>query len=82
MMAWVVKDIGLLNQGTPATGRCTPGFLELLCPQMCVCVYVCVCLPPRLLITSGSNMFYGFYMADVVGIVSKHAVSIHMHCGN
>ena len=32
-----------------------PGFLELLCLRMSLCmfVYVCVCPPPRLLITSG-----------------------------
>ena len=29
------------------------GFLELLCPRMSVCVFMCVCPPPRLLITSG-----------------------------
>ena len=56
-------------------------------------VCVCVCVPPRLLITSGvmwcdidpydwSNKFYGFYMAAVVGIVSGCGISIHTCHGN
>ena len=60
---------------------------------VCVCIFVCVCPPPRLLITNGVmwhdidpndwlNKFYGFYMATVVGIVSGHDVSIYTHCGN
>ena len=55
--------------------------------------YVCVCLPPRLLITSGVmwcdidpydwlNKFYGFYMAAVVGIGSGRDVSIYTCRGN
>ena len=56
---------------------------------MCVCVCVCVfvCLPPRLLITSGVmwcdidpydwlNKFYGFNKAVVVSIVSGCDLSI------
>ena len=74
-----------------ATGRRAPGFLELLlsvnvCMRLCVFVYVCVCPPPRLFITSGvmgvmwtpydwSNKFYGFYMAAVVDIDSRRGVS-------
>ena len=54
-------------------------------------VSLCVCPPPRLLITSGMIWcdidpydwlieFYGFYMATVVGIVSEHDLSIHTRC--
>ena len=53
----------------------------------------CVCLLPRLLITSDrmwreidpndwSNKFYSFYMKTVVSIISGHGVSIHMHRAN
>ena len=49
-----------LNQAHAGTDRRTPGFLELLlstnvCMRVCLCVHVrvCVCPPPRLLITSG-----------------------------
>ena len=30
-----------------------PGFLNCFYADVCMCVYVCVCPPPRLLITSG-----------------------------
>ena len=54
-------------------------------------VCVCVCSPPRLLITSGAmwcdidpydwlNKFYDFYMAVVVGISSGRDVSIYTVC--
>ena len=54
-----------------------------------MCMHVCVCPSPRLLITSGVmqcnidpydwlNKFYGFYMAAVVGIISGRDISIHM----
>ena len=51
---------------------------------------VCVCLPPRLLITSGViltpydwlNKFYRFYMAAVIGIVNRHDLSIDAHRTN
>ena len=55
---------------------------------------MCVCPPPRLLITSGVmwcdietpydwlNKLYGFYMAAVVGIGSGCDVSIYTHRGN
>ena len=59
---------------------------------MCVCVCLRMSLPPRLLITSGMiwtpydwlNKFYSFYVAAVVGIVTRHGHSIdhHMHCKN
>ena len=58
---------------------------------MRLCVFVC--LPPRLLLTSGMmwcdidpynwlNNFCGFYMAVVVGIVSGRDLSIHTRRGN
>ena len=62
--------------------------------HVCVFVCVCVCPPPlRLLITSDVmwcdvdpydwlNMFYGFYMAIVVGIVSGCGINIHTRHGN
>ena len=40
----------LLNQARAGCGRRVPGFLELLLSAK---VCVCVCPPPRLLITSG-----------------------------
>ena len=57
---------------------------------MCVFVCVCVCLPPRLLITSGViwtlynwlNKFYSCYMAIVVVIVNGRGLGIdtrHSH---
>ena len=53
-------------------------------------VCVCVCPPPRLLITSGviwtpydwSNKLYGFYMVAVVDIGSGHDVSFYTRRGN
>ena len=61
---------------------------------MNVCMLVCVCLCPRLLITSDvmwcdidlshiiGQISSVFYMAGVVGIVSGRDISIHMHRGN
>ena len=46
----------LFKPGASAEGQCVPGFLELLLSAnvcMLVCVFACVCVPPRLLITSG-----------------------------
>ena len=53
---------------------------------MCLSVCVCVCLPPRLLITSGMmwtpydwlNKFYGCHMATVVVIVNERDLGIGM----
>ena len=56
-------------------------------------VYVCVCLYPRLLITSGVmwhdmdlirlvNKFYSCYMPTVVIIVNGHGLGINTRCGN
>ena len=55
-------------------------FLKIVSVPMfvCACVRACVCLPPRLLITSGViwtqydwlNKFYCCYMATVIDIVS------------
>ena len=66
-----------------------PGYLKLfLCGRLYVCVfaYVCVrvCVPPRLLITSGVmwtpynwlNKFYSCYMATVVIIVNGRGLGI------
>ena len=58
---------------------------------MCVCVFVCVCLPPRLLITSGMmwrdmdlirlvKQVLQLYMATVVVIVNGHGLEIGTHC--
>ena len=40
-----------LNQ--ERAGRHAPGFLKLILCRLLVCVFVCVCPRPRLLITSG-----------------------------
>ena len=60
---------------------------------MHVCLHVCVSTP-RLLITSGVmwcdidsiydwlNKFYSYYIAAVVGIVSRCDISIHTRHGN
>ena len=54
---------------------------------MCMHVCMCVCPPPRLLITSGTicisydwvNKFYSFYIAVVISIISGRVVSINAH---
>ena len=54
---------------------------------MCVCIYTCVCPPPRLLITSGVmwhdmnpydwlNKFYSCCMAIAVIIVNGHGLGV------
>ena len=63
--------------------RRAPGLLESVL-SVNVCMRVCVCPPPRLLITSGviytrydrSNKFYAFYMAAVVDIDSGRVIII------
>ena len=65
-----------------------PGFLKLF---LCGCLYVCLCVcpPPRLLITSGVmwrdmdpirlvNKFYSCYMAIVVVIINGCGLGIDM----
>ena len=54
MAAVVVLLIVLKIRCAPATGQCAPGFLKFfLCGRLYMCVCLCVCLPPRLLITRG-----------------------------
>ena len=64
-----------------------PSFLKLCF----ICnVSMCVCLPPRLLITSGIiwtpydwlNKFYSFYMAAIVDIISRRGLSFDVHYEN
>ena len=61
-----------------------------VCVFVCVFVYVCVCPPPRLFITSGMmwrdidpydwlNKFYSCYMAIVVIIVNERGLGIDTH---
>ena len=46
------KDLEFLNQAH--AGRCAPNFLDwFVHERRHACLCVCVCLPPRLLITSG-----------------------------
>ena len=56
-------------------------------------MYVSVCLPPRLVIASGVmwhdmdpydwlNKFYSFYVAAIVGIISRHGLRIEAHHRN
>ena len=46
--------IRIFKPGVHQAGRHVPGFLELfLCGHLYVCMFVCVCAPLRLLITSG-----------------------------
>ena len=59
---------------------------------MCVCL--CVCPPPRLLITNGMMWcniltlcdwlakFYRCYMATVVSVVDGHGLGVNMNDGN
>ena len=63
----------------------------ILSANVCMRVCLCVCPPPRLLITSGVMwcdidpydwLNIWFYMAAVVGIVSGHDLSIHTHREN
>ena len=60
---------------------------------MCLRVCLCVCLPPRLLITSGVmwhiwtsydwlNKFYSCYMTTVVDIVDGRGLGIDTYHGN
>ena len=62
-------------------------FLKIVSVQTSVCVFVCVCPPPRLLITSGVmwrdmdpydwlNKFYSCYMVTVVVIVNGRGLGI------
>ena len=62
-----------------------PGFLKLIqCRRLYVCVFVCVCLPLRLLITCGVILtlydwltkFYSCYVATVVGIVDGRGICV------
>ena len=65
-----------------------PGFLKFLSMNVCMhaCVDVCVCLPPRLLLTSVMMWrdyvykLYSIYIASVVGMVSGRGLSIDAHC--
>ena len=46
--------VKFLNQAHANHRWCAPGFLVLfLSANVCMCVFVCVCPPPRQLITSG-----------------------------
>ena len=64
-------------------------FLKIAFVQksVCLCLFVCVGLPLRQLITSGViqtsynwlNKFYTFDMTVVIGIISRHGVSIDKH---
>ena len=64
-----------------------PGFLKLI---RCRCLYVCVCPPLRLLITSGMiwtlydwlNKFYSCYTATLVNIVDGCGLGIDTRHGN
>ena len=62
-------------------------------PYVCVCVCLCACVyvsAPRLLIISGRiltpydwlNKFYSFYMAAIVGILSRRGLTIEVHRRN
>ena len=64
----------------PDAHRYAPGFFKIVF----VWKSICMCLPPMLLITSGViwiqydwlNKFFSFYMAVVVGIISRHDLRI------
>ena len=65
-----------------------------MCVCVCVCVCVCACLhwcvcvyPPDVInikwtLYDWLNKFYSFYVAAVVGIISRHGLSIDVHHGN
>ena len=68
-------------------------FLNMFFVDICMCVHVCMCACPRLLITSGVmwcdvdpydwlKKFYRSYMAAVVGIASMHGLKIDGHRRN
>ena len=84
--------VGFLNQAY--TGH-WPGHawsIKKFSVYMSICVHVWLCVFPvlRLLITSDMiwtpydwlNRFYSFYMAIVVGIVSRHDLTVEGHCIN
>ena len=63
-------------------------FLKIASVWMPVCVFACVCPPPKLLITSGViwtpydwlNKFYSCYMTIVVGIINGCGLGIDTCC--
>ena len=70
--------------------KCVPGFFCLGNYYACVFIFMCVCLPLRLLITSGMiwtlydwlAKFCSFYTAAVVDIISRCGLNIDTHCTN
>ena len=47
-VGYVATTPAFLNRRALATGRCMPGFLELLLSaKVCLCVCVCVCFRPQ-----------------------------------
>ena len=57
----------------PAAGRRTPVFLKLILCGSLVCVFVCVCPRPRLLISSGMM----WHDMDLIRVV-KHVLQLYM----
>ena len=92
MQPFVNFSCHLLNQMCAGLWPVHTWFLETdsVWTSVCVFLHVCVSPPPRILITSGViwtpydwlNKFYSFYVAAVVGIVSRHGLSIDMCCEN
>ena len=80
----------LLNQVHAGCRPVRAWFLKIVSVRTSVCVFVCVCPPPRPLITSGViwtpydwlNKFYSFYMAAEVVTGSGCGLRIKAHCGN
>ena len=86
---YLIATTRFLNQAHAGLWPVSTWFLEtnLVCD---VCVCVSVCLPPRLVITSGViwtsydwlSKFYSFYIAAVVSIVSRCGIAIEAHHRN
>ena len=73
-----------LTKHAPACGLHMSGFLILIVSTKSVYIYICVCLPSRLVITNGMtwtlsdwlNKFYSFCTAATVDIVSRSCLII------
>ena len=78
-------DLPFLNQARwPVAGMCLVLKIVSVQISVCMCVFACVCVPPRPLITSGMistlydslNKFYSCFMQGVVIIDDECHLSV------
>ena len=65
-----------LNQVRAGLGRRAPGFLKLILCGSSVCVFVCVCPRPRLLLTSGVM----WHDMDLIRLVKQVLQLLYGNC--